>query len=274
MLVIHEDASIVIEPRIKQLVADFRKTQVSRFPIDVYPMGDGEGVRFVDSRFPTNKINKDHVLAMLYIKNVVGGTTLVIESRLISNDKYASYNEEYCTKSTKDTKKMFKLMKDFIKPYSGQEIAQKTYMGTGTEFDEWQKKPLWDARKFNNIGYEALYQEIAKLLERGVTPQTEVFKDVYEKGLPAYLEFKRREQLSPPTTHIYINPDESVILTNMKGDNKGSQTITNITECSAQMQQNIAMLKIMEDNAYVPEVGKRVTDKEFWVEGIPEVKNH
>ena len=273
MLVIHEDVNIVVEPRIKQLVADFRKTQVSRFPIDVYPMGDGEGVRFVDSRFPTNKINKDHVLAMLYTKNVVGGTTLVIESRLISNDKYASYNEEYCTKSTKDTKKMFKLMKDFIKPYSGQEIAQKTYVSTEAEFDDWQKKPLWDARKFNNIGYEVLYQEVAKLLERGGTPQTEAFKDIYEKGLPAYLEFKRREQLSPPTTHVYINPDESVILTNMKGDNRGSQTITNIEQCSAQMQQSVAMLKIMEDNAYVPEVGKRVTDKEFWVEGIPEVKN-
>ena len=274
MLVIHEDANIVVEPRIKQLVADFRKTQVSRFPIDVYPMGDGEGVRFVDSRFPTNKINKDHVLAMLYIKNVVGGTTLVIESRLISNDKYASYNEEYCTKSTKDTKKMFKLMKDFIKPYSGQEIAQKTYVSTEAEFDDWQKKPMWEARKFNSIGYEALYQEIAKLLERGGTPQTEAFKDIYEKGLPAYLEFKRREQLIPPTMHIYINPDESVIVTIAKGDNKGSQTITNITECSAQVQQNIAMLKIMEDNNYVPEVGKRITDKEFWVEGIPEVKNH
>lgn len=273
MLVIHEDAGIVIEPRIKQLVTEFRKVQVSRFPINVYPMGDGEGVRFVDSRFPTHKSVKDYVLAMLYLKNGVGGDTLTIESRLISNDKYASYNEEYYTKTTKDTKKMFKLMRDFIKPYSGQEIAEKTYMGTGTEFDEWQKKPLWDARKFNNIGYEALYQEIAKLLERGVTPQTEVFKDVYEKGLPAYLEFKRREQLSPPTTHVYINPDESVILTNMKGDNRGSQTITNIEQCSAQMQQSVAMLKIMEDNAYVPEVGKRVTYKEFWIEGIPEVKN-
>jgi hypothetical protein len=40
------------------------------------------------------------------------------------------------------------------------------------------------------------------------------------------------------------------------------------------MQQSVAMLKIMEDNAYVPEVGKRVTYKEFWIEGIPEVKNH
>ena len=274
MLVIHEDANIVVEPRLKQLVADFRKTQVSRFPIDVYPMGDGEWVRFVDSRFPTNKVNKDHVLAMLYIKDGVGGDTLTIESRLISNDKYASYNEEYYTKSTKDTKKMFKLMKDYIKPYTGQEIAQKTYISTEAEFDTWQKKPMWEARKFDSVGYEALYQELSKLLALGGTAQTEAFKDIYEKGLPSYIEYKRREQLNPPTMHIFINPDDSVILTNMKGEDKGSQTITDITECSAQMQQNIAMLKIMDNNAYVPEVGKRITDKEFWIEGIPEVKNH
>ena len=53
-----------LHPTIKQLLVDFRRAQVSRFPINVTShTADAASVKFVDSRFPTDtwQIGRAHV---------------------------------------------------------------------------------------------------------------------------------------------------------------------------------------------------------------------
>ena len=56
---------------------------------------DRDLIGFVDSRFPTEKWSKEFMVAIMWVKEHGETPTLTLESRLISNDKYAQYNDEY-----------------------------------------------------------------------------------------------------------------------------------------------------------------------------------
>lgn len=269
MLVLNNDEITV--PQIKHLINEFRRVQVSRFPIEVVVQNGGNLVGFVDSRFPTDRFNVANMLAMLYVKDEHDGkTTLTIESRLINNEKYAMHNEMYKTKSTHDVKKMFRYMKDYIKPYSGQEVAHKTYRSVESDFEGWQRKAEWELKEvLHRVDYDDWMFGIKRLQELGVLP-TDKFAEIAKTGIPLFDEHKRRQALEKPNHHILINPDDSVVVTIMKGDNKGSQTLESLDACPLFIQQAVGMLKMVDERERVPEIGVRIGSHQFWVEGKPQ----
>ena len=87
------------DDELKDMVVQFRKSQVSRYPIETL-IGREDMIGFVDSRFPTTRYNKDDMLAIVWTdqttnRNGAQVTQYVIESRLIRNDKYASHNSDF-----------------------------------------------------------------------------------------------------------------------------------------------------------------------------------
>ena len=258
----------IICPQYKQLLAEFRRGQVSRFPIEVIANGEGKLIGFVDSRFPTDRFNVERMVAMVYIKEDGENPTFTIESRLIKNDKYSTHNSDYHTKSTKDLKKMLKFMREYIKPFSGQEIAQKTYRSVEQDFDTWRSKPWRNVRmamqELDPLDYVAEFEALALM---GIEPQTKKFREAMTTVIPESKENKRRTDMKFDAVHIHINPDNSICLTIMKGDNRGSKIVETVDECPQYIQQALAMLKMVDDNTHIPEVGKRNNDKDFWVEG-------
>jgi hypothetical protein len=268
MLVLKDEIDF---PQLKHLVNEFRRVQVSRFPIEVVVEGDGTLVGFVDSRFPTDRFNVSNMLAMLYVENTGEKPTLIIESRLIKNDKYAVHNDKYRTRSTHDVKKMFKYMKEYIKPFSGQEIAQKSYRGVQHQFEQWQMKPTWGVREaLNELDRNDWMEGIVKLQALGIESPTEKFAELAKTAIPHFEEAKRREAMEEPNYHIHLNPDDSVVLTIMRGEEKGSSTKESLDACPMFIQQAIGMLKMMDDQSHIPEVGTKINVKEFWIEGKPQ----
>ena len=255
-------------PAYKWLVSEFRRGQVSRFPIDLIVNDGGIMLGFVDSRFPTDRYSVDKMVAMIYVKEDGENPTLTLESRLIENDKYARHNNDYHTKSTKDLKKMLKFMREYIKPFSGQEIAQKTYRSVEQDFDTWRSKPWRNVRmamqELDPLDYVAEFEALALM---GIEPQTKKFREAMTTVIPESKENKRRTDMKFDAVHIYVNPDNSICLTIMKGDNRGSKIVETVDECPQYIQQALAMLKMVDDNTHIPEVGKRNNDKDFWVEG-------
>ena len=255
-------------PAYKWLVSEFRRGQVSRFPIDLIVNDGGIMLGFVDSRFPTDSYSVDRMVAMIYVKEDGENPTLTLESRLIENDKYARHNNDYHTKSTKDLKKMLKFMREYIKPFSGQEIAQKTYRSVEQDFDTWRSKPWRNVRmamqELDPLDYVAEFEALALM---GIEPQTKKFREAMTTVIPESKENKRRTDMKFDAVHIHINPDNSICLTIMKGDNRGSKIVETVDECPQYIQQALAMLKMVDDNTHIPEVGKRNNDKDFWVEG-------
>jgi len=205
---------------------------------------------------------------MMYVKEDGENPTFTLESRLIQNDKYSMHNSDYHTKSTKDLKKMLKFMKEYIKPYSGQEIAQKTYRSVEQDWETWRNKPWRNLRNaMSELDTDDYIKEFKALALIGVEPQTNEFRQAMSIVIPESIESERRKSKPFDAVHIHINPDKSICLTIMKGEEKGSKIVESVDECPQYVQQALAMLKMVDDNTHIPEVGKRNNEKDFWVEG-------
>lgn len=263
--------------QLQDLVVEFRKHQVSRFPINVYPNDNGCAVGFVDSRFPTDRWNASNMVAMLYIKINDEVPTFTIESRLIENDKYAQYNDEYHTRSTKDLKKMLKFMKDYIKPWSAHEIANKSKRMAEDRLSSWKAQPTKELRELHyKLPDGSVNKIFVKLKELGVAPVDDTMKTIYDSLIPAYLEQQERQEKNfTDYCHAFINPDESVFISKVGID--AGRTVAKLfnsaDEIPPETQQNIAMLRMMESHSFVANVGFKVSDNEFWVEGYPQDLN-
>lgn len=259
--------------QIRELVTEFRRFQVSRFPIDVIPNDAGYAVGFIDSRFPTDRWNASNMLAMLYLKDNGETPTLTLESRLIENDKYATYNDDYHTKSTKDMKKMLKFMKEYVKPFTAHEIANKTRKTARDKLENWQSEPDKDLRSFRyHVGDGEILDTFNKLRELGVAPVNNLMEKLYESTLPAYIEGKERAKKNFDNyCHVFINPDESLMISKV-GIDAGrtvAETFNSLEDMPTEVQQNLAMLRMLEAGSFAPNLGIKLTDKEFWIEGYP-----
>ena len=268
-----------VHPAIKTMLADFRRVQVSRFPIEVVSReGHPNWIKFMDSRFPTIGWKRDSCLAMLEMneRDDKGRPIYKLTSRLIANEKYAEHNNDYFTKSTTDARKMLKYLREFVKPYTSLEIATRSSFTARETHEVWQSKPLTDFRCVAGIvSAEDIAKEVMFLKSIGVEFHTDKFRKIAEDGTELYAEAMRRSAKPFSGIHVFIQPDESVVVTQMPGGTAepGAKLYERFEEVPEAIQQQVAMLRMMDSKAFVPEVGSRMNNREFWVEVEPNKNN-
>ena len=252
---------------IKSLLTDFRRVQVSRFPIDVKATdNDNNRIAFIDSRFPMNTFTVHYKknLAVLETNGLddKGRTIYILRSRLIKNEKYAEHNDDYHSRETTDLKKLSKFLRDYVKPYSPLEISEMGGNISGDYYD-WQSEARRSFREVvGQVSETDIAEEVAYLKSVGVQFRSDKFRDVATKGLDLHDELKRRENSDIKNAHVYINPDESVHVTVADDKTYSYDTLDSVPET---IRQQVAMLMMVDMKQYVPEVGKRTDEKMFWV---------
>lgn len=252
------------------LLKEFRRVQVSRFPIDVVYKPNSNLLAFVDSRFPTVSTSYHKVAGLLFWKTDGEGKNIYeITSRLISNSKFNPGKVEHHTKTTNDAKKAIKFMRDYIKPFSQIELAERSRGYVEASFNEQKTEVRSAFYDVCQIGMEALMQEVIRLKAIGVQPQTEKFEKIYTEGIDKYEEYLESKQKKFNQAHIWINPDESVLFTLV--ENEGAKPTTasyeSLTECPDWVQQGVAMLRMLDvDKKAIKGLGTRWGDSDFWVE--------
>ena len=156
---------------IKSLLTDFRRVQVSRFPIDVRATDNDDNIIcFTDSRFPTNAVNYKRNLAVLETNGVddKGRRVYVLRGRLIKNEKYAEHNDDYHSRETTDLKKLSKFLRDYVKPYSPLEVSK---MGSDVSDDlhAWRGEARRGFREVvGQVSESDVAEEVAYLKSVGV----------------------------------------------------------------------------------------------------------
>ena len=247
---------------IQGLVTDFRRVQVSRFPIDVEASAGSSQVRFVDSRFPGGW-RADKALAILNMNGFDKSNKPIIKmtSKRIFNEKYSAHNSEYHTRVSSDPKKVLKWMKEYIKPYSPLEVAERTRDRIVSAHNLWQTTATEAMNGMSYVREEDLYREIEALLSVGVQFRTDKFRELAERGLPAYREAQARRKADRPRTHVIINSDDSVVVT----DDKESTAYDSFDMVPQDIQQQVSLLRMMEADQYLPEVGIKFDRNVFWV---------
>lgn len=277
MLVLN-DLDKINNEELKKILMEFRKAQVSRYPLEL-KVGNGNNlVGFVDSRFPTDRYNKDNMTAMIWWEQEVGlsatGNSIykyTIESRLIRNEKYASHNSDFHTRKTTDPKKLFKFIKEYAKPFSYQEVAMKTMRGAENTFSDWKSTMQRKSYSLASIGWTSLMDEVVKLHALGVKPQTPAFQKLYEEGIPAYEAYKEVENNNFKRIHVFAHTDGTVAVSSFAdyaGIEKGSILYEEMSNVPQHIQEQVGMLRMMAHGDFVPNIGMKINDREFWVEGL------
>jgi hypothetical protein len=250
---------------IQGLVTEFRRVQVSRFPIDVEASAGSSQVRFVDSRF-VGRGNGWHITNTLAILNMNGfdknsKPLIKMTSKRISNEKYSAHNSEYHTRVSSDPKKVLKWMKDYIKPYTPQEVTERTRDRVVSAHSAWQTVASDAMSGFSHVREAEMYEEIEALLSVGVQFRTHKFRELAEQGLPAYREKQLRSRANRPRTHVIVNSDDSIVVTH----DDVSTAYDSFDMVPQDVQQQVSLLRMMEADQYLPEVGIRFDKNVFWI---------
>jgi len=267
-----------LHPIIKQLLTDFRRVQVSRFPIIVeqHPQGN-DSVKFIDSRFPTDTWRIDRLLAKLTVDSMddKGRSILKLYSRLIENAKYSATSEGYHTRETADPKKMFGFLRQYVMPFKPDELMGKMDAPL-YEQEQWVDQPRQEFYQIaNKVRGDVLAKEIMYLQSMGVQFQSEEFRQVASKGIELHLEAMRRKDVKSIMMMVMIQPDESVLIgwPSVHGAVMGSRTYEKMEMCPDCVQQQVAMLRLCEQGTYVPEVGRMKSQTVFWINVSPDEFN-
>ena len=223
--------------------------------------GTGE-YSFWDPRFVNNENNKP-VGTIRWEYNYQPRTdtsyNFVVFSPRIQNQKYGSWNRDYHTISSINSKKIIKTAMEYIKPFSYAEIAEESQPKVERAHSQWVGENSSVAFNFN-LNHDQTYAEIKNLVSQGVMFTTEAFKKAVAK-LAEYEEWQERKKIKSLAC-IYIEGDKCVEVRGAK------ETIfKSVEELASDIQSKMAMLKIMDVNILLPEVGYRIDDKTFWVYG-------
>jgi hypothetical protein len=254
---------------LRTALQEFRRVQVSRFPITASCIG--RTVRFYDSRFSNSKM-----LAEVSVgTNDKNEEYFCLESRLILNDRFVRGNDRRNQKQTKDPKKLLRYMRDYVKPFSAKEIASNSIELRREHLDGWRGQAQSLMRDLCNLSREDVMQEMIRMRAVGYKPQTEKFAHVMEQGLAAWEEATRRSNRQIMNVHVFINPDESVEIychdkMGYGGINQGVTPFNSLADTPTSIQQHVAMLRMMDNKAFIPEVGTKIDANNYWVEVFPE----
>jgi hypothetical protein len=257
-----------INPIFTQLIADFRRTQVSRFPINVTSINHGGMIIFEDSRFPSKNTKVNNIVGTLRDAGLDKNNkqTYEVRSRLINNEKYAHHNDDYHSRTTNDPKKVGKFLKDYFKPFTPMEVAGLTSRRFEAHDDEWRDEFRWKLRDVISVEPTEFITEIQHLTALGVEFNSDKFKRIVTEGVPMFEEHMRRKNESRKTTHVYLNPDDSVQIAH----GQFTHIYQSMDEMPEVMQQQVAMLRMVDPDTFIPEVGMKMSVNTYWIYANPE----
>jgi hypothetical protein len=267
------------DPVMVTLLKDFQRTHSSKYKIVAY-VREEEGyentVVFMDSRKPfavgeyLPKIREMVGYIEQGGKNDHGKMTYKITSRLIENEKFRSNSHDYRVRKGVSIPVFLKHMKKYLTEFKPEEMFEFTRRDASRGFQHWvyEASNTWD-KIVSPINGRAILEEVQKLKGMGIKPQTKAFEDVYEKGVDAYEEHKRRSnRLFENMSNVFINPDETVTVTWIKDGKATTAEHQSVYECPAYIQEGITMLNMVEMHTFVGDVGLRVSSNTYWIDKL------
>jgi hypothetical protein len=257
-----------VNPKIMGLLTQFRRIQISLFPLIVTKAGT-EQVNFYDSRFPINGEEMRKAVAKLWIDtNSKKEDVFVLHSKAIDNPRFR--NERRSRKITGDPAKMLKYLKTYVLGYDPKELAAMTKNVMADKFEDWRYKATRATRDVVACDMQVIYEEVKRMADLGLRAQTAKFQKIIDEGLALYEESKYVEsRKDKDLVHLFFNPDDSI---NLWFDARSDKTTglashyASFDDLPEQVATRAAMLKISEIKTFIPDVGIRVDDRSFWVD--------
>ena len=198
-------------------------------------------------------------------------------SRKINNEKYASYRDQFYMSASTDLHKAVKTFRRYAIPYAPYEIAQITVRSTAHKVIEAKTKPrmAWHGARSEIRADNAFWDDVLRLYESGHKFSSPKVNAEFQKWVDAKREEREREAKAVHICAVEVLDDGGFSLTKVmdvtddtayKKLPPTSPMIVTQEGLPESMQQKLALLSMMEPNAYVEDVGMRTHDDWFyWV---------
>lgn len=262
MLVLPE-SMIELHDDMRSVLMDLRRGHVSKFPIHVKTYSTT--IKFYDSRFMTG-VDLDDALIAIFSRetNSKGKYVYTVYSHTIRNDKYRQTSREYHSKQSADPKKMLKVLRENVNPLSTARVAKNSKHQFSEHLTTWHHQTRNAYRRATeSIDLEGIVEELMVMQQMGFKPQTAKLSRLMNDAVPAYQEWKRVKERGTIRLYVLVNPDGSVALADWDGKAAGFESLDTVHK---NVQEQVAMLRMMDNGAFVPEIGLKVNDTQYWIE--------
>lgn len=231
-------------------------------------------VQVIDPRFP----HMDAVAAIRFRGYKDNKPTYKITSHLINNARYRAGSPDYNSKQASQWEKAAKILLDVCKPYEYSDAMMYNIHTLDSYLNDWQHEMTKKVRSV--IGYhstidtDTFMREIKNLLAIGATFATEIFQKLATETLPIYEESMRRKNMVFNRYHVYLLDDGRVAVSMQKEcthanryDPKAISTevYSSYEAVPEPVAGKYALLKMLEKDTKIAEVGIRISDREFYV---------
>jgi hypothetical protein len=216
-------------------------------------------LRFHDARFAEDEVDLAGVVEWCYGSR--NATEYKITSRKIQNDRFGQWGNEHSARRTKDMKKALKIAMDNIDPFQWHEIANKGRRSAEKAHEQWSNADNKAVYPFR-LQAEEMYEEIKYLLSMGIQFKTQAFKNA-AAGIEAYEEMIRKASIKPKFDSIIVRPDKAILIPDGRALNP--QEFNDIDLLPEHARTGIALLKLVEKDKLLPEVGYRAGENTYFI---------
>lgn len=268
-----------LREELRTLVVDLAKHHHSRYPLELL-VTNTPGVVFIDSRINV-------VICGLGYES----GKYVIHSPYIKNNMYNPDNPNYHTKKTNSRVRALAELRRYAVSLVPQDVATTQIDSCIGMLNDWRYQ-------FNNRVLDALRSfqtgNAAGALIESIVEYMEGTKPAYSCNATAaiatkefaliYRENQKRYTVPPPKVHVMVNPDEVVHVStgfaffggyksskHRIGENPSHLVYGGpLSGLPEPYRSHIAILKLVDNNQFVPDVGARVSHNSYWVYGTHE----
>jgi len=221
-----------------------------------YELRNGR-VYFHDNRFPHMK----EIGALWYIDK------FVVESRLITNSKYLSWKRQYHQRECVKPERALKNLIDYVRPLSLVEVGGDTLGKAKDHEHNWKASTKGKANGIirDRLTISKIVEEIEHLVSMGVEFKTDEFRSIVSEGLDLYKEARRVADVKMAHHYVYFSEGRVYVGNNLREPDGATKEFMPDEPLPEEISNNLALLKMLGDKEFIPEVGFKRSDKEYVV---------
>jgi hypothetical protein len=262
----------IVHPELRPIVKDFLLK--CKYPFELsfcgtYVHVDGmdyrSGIVFIDPNVPnTSTMHGGTNIAgrIKLVESKAGINKFRIVTRSMQNTKFKEA-ERRRSVETVSARNALKAMLTHVTPISIREVAKSREGVADMAIRGWREEFSGEVyHAFKTLQNPTIVEEVRHLQALGVEFKTPEFRRIAEESAGAYEETKRRQNVCFMKHFVMLKKDGSISIATADGK---TNIFDRFESLPSFIQEAVGMLKLMDVNIPIPEVGVGAGENMFWV---------
>ena len=246
----------------KDLLKFFKALKAKRY--NIVPCVDGVnsnfcfklGITFPDALgFRSGGISVDY-------GNSDGAVAFAVHSEKIENEKFATHNDGYHIRQSKDMAKALKLALRFLTPLAHDDIQERCDGKLASAI--YTLNETARDKMYNKLSIErsVIAREVAHMIACAYVPSTPEFQKALDLLVTEGAELRRMQGYKPRACFVWVKSNS---LSYKFKEDKEAVECTSMDDVPELIRNKLAVLQIANNGDVIADVGIRVSDITYWV---------